>query len=716
MKMKGLAVRAGATAVAGLLILGVSAGSALAEPFDHPRDLKYAELNEIRTPEIERYALDNNMVVYLLEDHEFPMVDFQVLVRVGEMYEPIELRGLARMAGTVLRTGGTTTIPGDELDVKLESMGAVLESSIGGTEGRVSGSFLSQDTIEGLGLLADLCRNPAFPDEKIDLAKVGARTAISSRNDEPVPIAIREFRALIYGEDSPYGWYPEYETIAAITRDDLVRFHDSFFLPDRMILTVFGDFDRGEMRAEIERVFGEWPPNGKPLPPDPPVPQAGPKGIYYAHKSGVTQSTVLFGLMGFLASDPDYAAMQLLNQILGSGFSSRLVNEIRTERGLAYAVGSAAGDGWHHPGAWVCYLLTQSDSTIVATGAMRRQVERIVTEPVTEDELTMAKEIVLNELVFDLSSKRDVLRRKAFYEYHGYPADFLERYQQKVRTLTAENLLVAAQRHIHPEEIATVVVGVREDFAQPLESLGEVTEIDITVPDPPSQLVIPEPTAAALAQGREILAAAAEAHGGAALAAVRSVHTKGAGTLSMMGNAMSISVEAVRVAPERSWQKINIGGFAEIVEVIDGDHGWSQSPQGIQEQSGDDLAEQKQQFLRQPEYLLTHLDEMTWQALEPREIEGVTCAAVHVRDVPIKEWVLYFHPDSHLLYAMEYRGRGPQGPAKMETTYADFRTVAGVKLPFATVLRLDGEEFTTMQAESIEINAPVDEALFKKPE
>ena len=141
--------------------------------------------------------------------------------------------------------------------------------------------------------------------------------------------------------------------------------------------------------------------------------------------------------------------------------------------------------------------------------AMRGEVERITREPVTEAELQMAKDIVLNELVFNLSSKRDVLQRRAFYEYHGYPEDFLERYQQKVRTLTAADLLGAAQRHIHPAGLAVVVVGMKEDFAQPLETVGPVAELDIKIPDPPSRREIPEATSESLDQGQALMRAAA---------------------------------------------------------------------------------------------------------------------------------------------------------------------------------------------------------------
>jgi zinc protease len=701
--------------MAALLTLGTATGNP-GGAWKNPRELDYPPLNEIRTPQIEKRVLGNGLTLFMLEDHDFPVVDYQMLVRVGSIYEPAGKKSLAGITGTVLRTGGTTTIAGDDLDLKLESMGASLEANIGATEGAVDGSFLSQNAVEGLALLYDLLRHPAFTDEKIELAKVDARTEISSRNDESFQIAGREFRELMYGADSPYGWYPEYTDVAAITRADLVAFHNAFFHPNRMILTVYGDFDTAAMLADIERTFSAWPADNRPLPPDPPVPERGPQGVYYARKEGVNQSTVLFGLVGTLNSDPDYAALQLLNKILGDGFSSRLVNEIRTRRGLAYDVGSAPGTGWHHPGVWVSYLMTQSDSTVAATRAMRAEVERITREPVTEEELTQAKEIALNELIFDLSSQRDVLRRKALYAYHGYPEDFLERYQQKVKTLTPQDLLAAAQRRIHPDEIATVVVGVSEDFAEPITTLGTVTELDITIPDPPSAFMAPEPTPETLARGMAILEAAATAHGGAALAAVRSVHFQGSGSLTMMGNAMSFTTNELRVMPGRTWRTMNIGGFVEIVTAFDGTRGWNKSPQGVQDLSPEEIAQVKEDLLRELEYFLVRRAEMKWQALEPREFDGVRCDVVYARETPVADWVLYFDAGAHRLQGMEYRGQGPMGaPAQARVSYGDYRAVAGVSYPHAIRMQLDGQDFMNVQASQIEVNGPVDEGLFRKP-
>ena len=705
----------GACALIALLVSGIATPGLAG--LEDPWEMEFPPLGTITTPEITRHVLESNgLVIYLVEDHDFPLVDYRAMVHVGRMYEPQSLRGLAEITGSVLRTGGTHAVPGDELDARLEQMGGYIESRIGGTEGTVNASFLAADAFEGLGLMADLLRAPAFPEKKIDLAKVEMRTEISSRNDEQLQIALREFRKLMYGEGSPYGWHPEYKTIEAVTRDDLVRFHRAFFHPDRMILTVSGDFETSAMLAEIERVFGPWPPIGQPLPPDPPVAEAGPQGIFYAEKEGVTQSTVLFGLMGTLASDPDYADLKLLNQVLGEGFSGRLMNEIRTKRGLAYAVGSGPGVGWHHRGAWMAYVLTQSESTLVSMRYLRKEIERITQEPVSAEELQRAKDVELNQLVFDLSSKGAVLNRKAFYEFYGYPPDFLERYQARVAGLSAADLLAAAQRHIHPEQMAALIVGLQKDFVGAIDDLGEVTDLDITIPEPPSKFEVPPATEASLAEGREILAAAAGAHGAAVLARARGVREEGSGTLSMMGQEMGFSYASVRVFPHRSWSEMTIGGMFKITTVLDGESGWRQTPQGLMDLAGSDLEEARADELRSLFQILREWRTKEWQALEPREFGGVPCRVVHAPGAAVEEWLLYFDMETNLLRGMEYRGRGRQGPMHAVERFSDYRAVNGAQLAHATDVSHDGERAVELKITSITLDPAAEESIWARPE
>jgi len=238
-------------AVLGVLVAGPAAGQI---PKSY-KELKFPPLNKIEVPEPVRFQLPNGLVVYLVEDHELPLIRAAALIRTGSRWEPAAKAGLASIAGTVMRTGGSERFPGDQLDEELDRLGASVETSIGEDSGRARVSVLKEDIDRGLTILADILRHPAFPQDKIELAKIQERDRIARRNDNPNAIAFREFRRIIYGPDSPYARQPEYDTINGITREDLLAFHREFFQPENVILAAWGDFSAAEMRAKIEKVF-----------------------------------------------------------------------------------------------------------------------------------------------------------------------------------------------------------------------------------------------------------------------------------------------------------------------------------------------------------------------------------------------------------------------------------------------------------------------------
>ena len=205
--------------------------------------------------------------------------------------------------------------------------------------------------------------------------------------------------------------------------------------------------------------------------------------MVFAPKDDVTQSGVIVAQLGYKADDPDNAAMDVLEQALGGGFSSRLFNVIRTQRGLAYAAGAAAGGGYFRPGVFIAYTLTRNDSVMVSADLVRGEVERAARESFSDEEAKLAREAVENSLVFQFSDRASVLFRAAFYELAGYPQDFLQKYQKDLATVTPPRLLEAARRRLHPDQFITVIVGKESEFDRPLESAGQKVErVDISIP------------------------------------------------------------------------------------------------------------------------------------------------------------------------------------------------------------------------------------------
>jgi zinc protease len=461
---------------------GCNTGSQV--PAKSYQDIKYPPLSKLNIPQPQRFELQNGMVVYLIEDHALPLVDASILVRVGSRWEPVNKAGLASITGSVMRTGGTTTHSGDQLDEELDRLGAVVETSIGGDLGGASVSVLKEDTDRGLTLLADILRNPKFPDDKIELAKIAERNTIARRNDDPSPIAFREFDRIIYGKDTPYGHITEYKTIKSISRDDIVNFHKAFFQPENVIIGVWGDFSANEMRATVERAFGGWPRGGHPRPAVPEVDPAarGRTGLYFINKEDVNQSWVVTGNLGGKRNDPDFYALTVMSNALGGGFSSRLMNQVRTKQGLAYAVWAGWNAEWDRPGTFMAMGGTKSETTVQMLTSIRHEIQLLADSGATDEEVSRAKDSILKGFAFEFDSKRKVVERIMSYEYYGYPADYLQNYMENIGKVTKEDVQRVARQSLDNDKFITVVLGNAKNFDKALDTLGKVTPIDVSIP------------------------------------------------------------------------------------------------------------------------------------------------------------------------------------------------------------------------------------------
>ena len=467
-------------AVSGLGLLW----SGCAEQATDYKHLKYPKLGDIEVPEVRQATLANGMRLFLLEDHELPLVNVSVMIRAGSVYEPAEKIGLASITGEVMRTGGTESRAGDEIDEELEAIAASVETGIGLNSGSASMSVLKGDLDKGLSILADVLMNPAFREDKIQLAKMQVGSSIARRNDSVGAVAGREFDKLIYGADSVYARHAEYATIGSITRDDLVDFHRKYFGPNNAMLAVWGDFNTKEMIEKIEQVFEKWDKIDLQLPRVPEVKYDFRKTVNVVRKDDVNQSNVYMGHIGGLRSDPDFFSLIVMNKILGGGFTGRLFKNVRSREGLAYSVYGSYSANYDYPGEFYVGCQTKSEKTVYAIQAMLREVEKMKESEVTDEELALAKDSFLNSFVFNFDTKGEIVNRLMVYEYFGYPADFLLKTKANVEKVTKADVLRVARKHLHPDKLQILAVGRPDDFGQPLSVLGPVNEIDITIPPP----------------------------------------------------------------------------------------------------------------------------------------------------------------------------------------------------------------------------------------
>jgi zinc protease len=434
--------------------------------------------------EPKRIELPNGMVIFLQEDHELPLIDGVARIRGGSRAVPADKNGLMDIYGEVWRTGGTKTQTGDQLDDFLEIRAARVETAAAADSTTVAWSCLKSDFDDVFKVFNDLLREPEFRQDKIDLAKGEEFDAISRRNDDVGGIASREMMKLAYGPENPYVRVPEYNSVAAITRQDLVDWHHAQVQPNNIILGIVGDFDAAQMEAKLRQAFGDWP-KGAPW-KDPQIDFRPAKpGYYLVPKEDVNQSSIRMVELGTLRSNPDYFAIQVFNDAFGGGFQSRLFRTIRTAKGLAYGVGGGIGTAFDHPGILQIAMGTKSESTVEAIQALYEEIDKLKVQPLTEAEIKDAKDSILNSFVFNFDSPDKVLRERMAYEFYGYPPDFLEKYRAGIERVQPADVARVAAKYLHKDQLAVLVVGNTKEFDKPLSSLGPVTTVDISIPPPP---------------------------------------------------------------------------------------------------------------------------------------------------------------------------------------------------------------------------------------
>jgi predicted Zn-dependent peptidase len=420
------------------------------------------------------------MVVYLLEDHELPLVNVTATMRTGGWLEPQDKIGLAALTGSVMRSGGGGSFTAEQIDEELEQYAIDIGISMSRQSGSASLDVLRKELGRGLRIFASLLRQPAFEAGRVELAKLQMIEGIRRRQDSPGSIVGREFLKQLYGPDHPSARESTIDSVKRITRDDLIAFHQRTVRPNGIILGVTGDFRQAEMLELLRQTFGDWKKGDVP---DLSIADAresnGPSIVRFVNKD-TSQTHLRIGHLSIKEHDPDYVALAIANDILGgSSFRSRLFNDVRTKRGLAYSVGSRLNVGMHDQGVWLMRAETKLPSTQEVISRFVANMERMRTELVTNEELAEAKEAYVNSFVFSFASPSAIVGRFVELEYDGLPKDFLQQLRARVVALTREDVLAAAQKHFHPDRLTIVAVGPGEALPKLLSSFGEVKEIKL---------------------------------------------------------------------------------------------------------------------------------------------------------------------------------------------------------------------------------------------
>ena len=674
-------------------------------------------LPPFRPQEPKRFELKNGMVIFLQEDHELPFIGGSVTVKGGSRAEPAAKTGLVDIYGEVWRTGGTKTKTGDQMDDFLEARAARIETGGGGASTSISFNCLKNNFDEVFPLFLELLRDPAFREDKIQLSKLQMNSAIARRNDDVGGIASREATRIAYGKDNPYSRIPEYATVAAVTRDDLVKWHDTYVHPNNIMVGISGDFDSAAMEQKLRQAFESWGREQVPAPPQIEFHEPQPN-VYFVAKEDVNQSEIRMVKLGLERNNPDYFSVEVMNEVLGGGFSSRLFKAIRTEKGLAYSVGGGIGASFDHPGIFNIGMGTKSSSTVDAIEALRAELAKMLTSPATADEVKEAKDSILNRFIFNFDSKSKVLGERMLYEFYHYPADFLERYRAGIEKTTAADVDRVAHKYIHPDQFAVLVVGNDKEFGKPLSTVGKVVPIDITIPEPGAQQPATGEAAASKPaqsdpQAKALLEKVIAFMGGAdKINAVKAVHqTSSAEQVTPQGR-IAIETDSYTVFPDQMHAIAKSPALPGVIHLILGPQGaWlSVEGQGTQAMPASVKQDRLASIRRGPLAVAQHASDLIVSGGE-KAADGET---IHISGDSIKvDWTV--DPQSGKLLRSSFTSSGQQGPVQRTIEYSDWRQINGLNLPFKAVVTDGGKQAGSDTVNSLEINPKIDPKMFEKP-
>lgn len=427
-------------------------------------------------PTVEQAVLSNGVTLDYFAEPNIPLVTILVRIGAGSIHDPEARAGCALMTAEVLRTGGSLKTDGDTLDRMLEERGATLSIGAGREDTWLRMSVLSEDFEWGMDVINELLSEPAFPQAKLEEARGRILDDLSRRVDTPRDIARAMFPLALYGRENPWSRVETERSVNALTTDDLKAFAWQFYAPSNIKAGVAGAVSLDEAKAAAEKTFAplESRAVATAAVAEPPVIESS-RVVIVPRDSN--QNVIYFGHEGIGRFDPDKFPVKVFNNVLSGGFTSRLFKEVRSNRGLAYAVYGRLGEGTAR-GNFFNVVMTKSESSLEALDLMLEIDKGLIEAPPTAGEMEVARQSDANSFVFFFDTPEKILTQKMTLDAFGYPEDYLDTYVQNLLAVEPGQVSEAAARHLHLDRIVVLVVGrVDEALRKRLEQIGPVTEI-----------------------------------------------------------------------------------------------------------------------------------------------------------------------------------------------------------------------------------------------
>jgi zinc protease len=740
------------------MLAGNAAGQQTRWPSSNPP--RPLAARDVKFPPYQLQTLPNGLQVMAVLHHEQPVVSIRMIVRAGGALDPVGKNGLADLAASVL-TQGAGGKSANELNETVDFMGAVLGAGAGVDLSFVNMIVMKDGFEAGLSILSDVVRRPNFASEEIERQRQQMLSSLQVSFESPEFIADAVFRRLVYGLH-PYGM-PQTgtpESLAAITREDLLAFHRRNFAPNNAILAIVGDLTDAEAFEGVKKIFGDWERRdvqaGTLTPPPDPA-----RRIVIVNKPDAVQTEVRVGHLGVRRNHNDYMALNLAIRILGGEGANRLHQVLRTERGLTYGA-SADFDTLRESGTFEASTNTRSEATGEVLRLMVDEFWRLQRERVGERELGDAKAYLTGSFPLTIETPDAIATQVLNVLFYGLPVEQLESFRQRVNGISVDEVERVSRYYLRPDRLSIVLVGNVAAFQGQLRKLGfdkietiEMSELDLTSADfrkarrlggvNPSRDEGERIGRSAVEAFRLARTAAYQAQsaaqrqpgvtaeeGPAALALIdKAIAAKGGLEKLRAIKAIKAVTQATMTAPEGKVEAHTTTYLeypnrmrvetklrdATIVQTFDGSHAWVKDRTGTHEVPARMIADLEATFRRDAvAALLAAHDRQLRVRLLPnvKDEGGKLHQAVELSGPKLDPMVMYVDPESGQITKLSYIANGPGKPL-VEEIFSDHKTVDGVQGAFTANVRQGGREVVVRRIISIEINPSLDPVLFQRP-
>jgi len=670
-------------------------------------------------------TLTNGLRVFVVTDHREPAVAARlVLLSAGSIKDPSSMPGVAQMTAALL-TQGTEKRSAREIAETIDFLGGTLQATADRDGTTVTLDIVKKDLGTGMDLMSDVVLHPAFAPDELDRQRQRVLSSLQVQYADPNYLATLVFARVLYG-NSAYG-LPEAGTprsVQEFRRDDFVKFHDANYAPNGALLAFAGDITPDEAFAIAEKYFGLWQKTS--VAADIPAPGSLTTGqhIWLLDKPDAVQTQIRLGKFSIRRSDPDYLPLEVTNHIFGGSYNSRLNTEVRIKKGLTYDASSSL-NAHRYAGSLSVNTFTRTETTVEALKLVMNLLGGMANGEITQQELNFARDYLAGVYPISSETAEQVADRVLIAAAFELPADYNQTYPAKVRAMSLEQVQATARKYFTAKDLDIVLAGnvgafrdsLKKEF--PNAQFVEIPfdQIDVVSPDlraAKQESVVASPES--LAQGQQILMAAAQAAGGDSLRSVATLGFSESGKIYNPSGDQPLQVNWQVAYPDRSYGQVSLGSV-NILQICDGSSSWLKFPDNVRDTTNV-IGEFKRGIALFGGgwgiYQQALAGNVSGQALGEEQIGDKKTLGVAVQ-LPFAALKLYFDPDSHLLVAARYQSKGEEGDVENEQHWSDYRNVDGRQFAFATETNRKGLKLFDSMVESVKINPVIDPAIFTKP-